>query len=406
MRTNSGRAPRKKATAPDTVQDSPVTRPAEQENMTPPISDNPSEAVSEPQESVSADARSDEQERNLEAVRRAQGISEKQDVPLATQDDEAPDISEIEKETVTDGSYDFDFSSIPANVQYDVLPLPSNGECYPNKKSRIPVAYMTAMDENIIASPNMYRDGRVIDVILKRKILDKSFDVDRMCTGDRDAIALWLRATGYGVDFPIVATNPDTGKQYNVNVDLSAFKPREFTLKGDENGWFDYVTESGTEIKFTYISKKDEDTLRDNIAKSVIDIERANIIRYAGYIKAASVRSALSEEDKQYVDDAADDITATVEENVGEESVDEVFPKSITEQMLMYTMAVDGNTDPEYIRSYVENMRSKEALAYRNYILQNRPGMDLSITINVPESDGGGSFDTFLRIDDSIFVNI
>lgn len=102
-------------------------------------------------------------------------------------------------------SYDFDLSQIPSYVQYDILPLPSNGECYPHKKNRIPVAYLTAADENIIASPNMYRDGKLIDIILERKILDKDIKVSELCKGDRDAIVLWLRATGYGSDFPIVA---------------------------------------------------------------------------------------------------------------------------------------------------------------------------------------------------------
>lgn len=125
-------------------------------------------------------------------------------------------VTDVQKETKVseakeDVSYDFDFSSIPDYVQYDVIPLPSNGECYSHHIGRVPVAYLTAADENIIASPNMYRDGKIIDVILERKILDKRIKVSELCQGDRDAIILWLRATGYGNDFPIVATHPDTG---------------------------------------------------------------------------------------------------------------------------------------------------------------------------------------------------
>ena len=101
----------------------------------------------------------------------------------------------------------FNIGDIPQYVQYDVLPLPSNGECYAHKKNRIPVSYLTASDENIIASPNMYRDDVIIDTILSRKVLDKDIDVRDLCKGDRDAIILWLRATGYGSDFPIIAKN-------------------------------------------------------------------------------------------------------------------------------------------------------------------------------------------------------
>ena len=35
-----------------------------------------------------------------------------------------------------------------------------------------------------------------------------------------------------------------------------------------------------------------------------------------------------------------------------------------------------------------------------------RPGVDFNFEVNIPESEGGGSFATFLRIDDTIFINI
>ena len=41
-------------------------------------------------------------------------------------------------------------------AMYDIIPLPSKGECYRNKKDRVKVAYLTAADENIITSPNLY----------------------------------------------------------------------------------------------------------------------------------------------------------------------------------------------------------------------------------------------------------
>jgi hypothetical protein len=55
------------------------------------------------------------------------------------------------------------FNNVDSNQQYDVIPWPSNGQCYRSKVDRIPVAYLTAYDENIITSPNLYKDGLVID---------------------------------------------------------------------------------------------------------------------------------------------------------------------------------------------------------------------------------------------------
>ena len=115
-----------------------------------------------------------------------------------------------------------------------MIPLPSNGECYPKDNplrcGHIPVGYLTAADENIMASPNVYRDGKLLDIILERKILDKRINVKDLCSGDRDAIILWLRATSYGEDFPIVTTNPENGKRYNLTIKLSQFDYLDFDL--------------------------------------------------------------------------------------------------------------------------------------------------------------------------------
>ena len=74
--------------------------------------------------------------------------------------------------------------------------------------------------------------------------------------------------------------------------------------------------------------------------------------------------------------------------------------------MFAQTMSVNGVEDREYIKGYVENMRAKEAIEYRKYISEHVPGVDLNITIPIPESMGGGSFNTFLSIGETIFINV
>jgi hypothetical protein len=69
-------------------------------------------------------------------------------------------------------------------------------------------------------------------------------------------------------------------------------------------------------------------------------------------------------------------------------------------------VSVNGNGDKKFISQYVRNMGAKDSLMLRRYILENEPGIDFSITVERPLSLGGGSFDTFLEWDDSIFLNI
>ena len=323
-------------------------------------------------------------------------------------------VADVQKETKASDAkeeinYDFDFSSIPDYVQYDVIPLPSNGECYSHHIGRVPVAYLTAADENIIASPNMYRDGKIIDVILERKILDKRIKVSELCQGDRDAIILWLRATGYGNDFPIVATHPDNGKKYNLTIDLSTLKYLDFDLKGDENGLFEYKTDGGDILKFKCLSKEEEDKVKQTIVSNRIDNNLYEAAKFVNKVKECiNDIDNLSEEDRKDLNDCISDIKDILSENA--DTTGNVTENDITEiitlQMKAYTASVNDNTDKEYIGKYIENMRAKEALAYRTYVNQNKPGINFVIKVNVPESDGGGSFNTFLTIDNTIFINL
>lgn len=321
---------------------------------------------------------------------------------------EVKEVKKKTKKTEEVLTYDFDFSSVPSYVQYDVLPLPSKGQCYPKNSplrcGRIPVAYLTAADENIIASPNVYRDGKLLDIILDRKILDKRINANDLCSGDRDAIILWLRGTSYGEDFPISATNPETGKQYNVTISLSQFDYKKFELEGDENGLFDFKTNNGDLIKFKFFTNNDEEQLKKTITSQITNINKFDIIREITEITTLLNRINFTEEEVTMLNEDIEEIKDIVGNNL-EENTENLYPNTITEQMFIHTVSINGNEDREFIKNYIENMRTKSAMDYRNYFINNVPGVDFNFTVNIPESDGGGSFSTFLRIEDTIFIN-
>ena len=305
------------------------------------------------------------------------------------------------------GVEQFNLSDIPDYVQYDIIPLPSNGQCYKHKKGRIPVAYLTASDENIIASPNMYRDGKLLDVILRRKVLDKTVNVDELCSGDRDAIILWLRATSYGDEFPITARDAESGKNYDTVVKLSSLKYKELKLKGDEDGLLTYKTRRGDVIKFKYISKAEEDDVRDKIASEMSDFSRITAIADLETLRETVERVEMDDESRKMAEEDLGELLTLIDKDGSyvNENAEDAYPAVITEQMIRYTVSVNGNKDRGYIKTFIENLRSGDALDYRNFISENRPGVDFKITINRPESDGGGSFDTFLRLDNTVFIN-
>ena len=114
-------------------------------------------------------------------------------------------------------------------------------------------------------------------------------------------------------------------------------------------------------------------------------------------------RKTVAKNTLEYKKEIKDIINESVKENlIDEKNVISV----ITDRMIAYTVSINGNTDKNYIKKYIENMRSNDAYRYRNMYNENIPGVDFKLTVNVPESDGGGSFTTFLKLGNDVFLNI
>lgn len=298
------------------------------------------------------------------------------------------------------------FSNTEQTLQYDVIQLPSNGQCYRSKIDRVPVAYLTAYDENIIMSPNLYKDGLVIDYLLKNKIVNKDINVDELVSGDADAITLYLRATSYGPDFPIVVRDPETGEQIETSIDLTTLKPKEFKLIGDENGHFEFVTPIKKDvIKFRYLTRKQERQLKKVTEIETIGTKAMLLESEIETITASMLNDKyLNENDKKILSSAIK-VMEKWSKKLKEVDNSE-FTKIMTNDMQLKIVAVNGNYDREYIRRYINTMLARDSMMLRKYINDNSPGIDFNIEVERPESLGGGSFKTFLNWDDSVFLNI
>lgn len=288
---------------------------------------------------------------------------------------------------------------------YDVIPLPSKGECYKHKIGKIPVSYLTAYDENLIVSPNLYKDGTFIDYLLKEKIMNSNIDPNFLTDGDRDAIILWLRASGYGNEYPITATDDITGEKFETIVDLSKINFKKFNLKGDENGYFDFTLPvSKDHIKFKFLTHN--------------DIKKLETLESAENDKIKKDKLEEISDELTYFIDNDDKIDKSLKFKINEainninkwhESIsddDAKFTHAVTNKLILSIMSVNDITDRKYINEYVMNMKVKDASALRKYITENEPGLDFNVEIEKPESLGGGSMQIFLSLDQFIFLNI
>ena len=299
-----------------------------------------------------------------------------------------------------------DFNSIDDDMNYDIISLPSNGQCYRHKTERLPVGYLTAYDENFITSPNLYKDGLIIDFLLKHKVKNNNIKLDELVSGDVDAIILFLRATSYGAEFPIVVRDPESGEQIETTIDLMSLKYKEFKLVGDENGYFDYeLPQSKDKIKFKFLTRNDEKKLRLLSSLESDSVKARTIIdNISVIIEGIKVDKGLSGKDKQEYVNSLNKINEWAKKELEKNNMP--FNRMITNRLELSIVSVNGETDRKYISKYVKNMNAKDSLMLRRYILENEPGVNFEIEIERPLSLGGGSFKTFLEWDDSVFLNI
>lgn len=289
---------------------------------------------------------------------------------------------------------------------YDYVKLPSKGQCYRHKKDKVRVAYLTAFDENMILSPSLYKDGKFIDFLLKAKVYDDDINPEELTKGDRDAIVLWLRATGYGNDYPIVVTDEDTGRDFDTNVDLSTLNYKPFKLKSDINGYFDFqLPNTGDVIKFKFLTVADLNVLEQLKLKENKKMNVLNIRQVCSELMDAVRNNELvSTVAQQKIKNAVEFVRDEIAKNYDEEN-DFTFSHELTDRLLLQTVSINGITDRKYIENYIFSMNVKDAASYRKYIIDNEPGVDFNIEVERPESLGGGSIKSFLRLDQFIFVN-
>lgn len=314
-------------------------------------------------------------------------------------------VEEIEEDYNEEIDEDDDDFIVPDDEPFDLVPIPSKGLVYKGVKDKIPVAYLTASDEDLITSPNLYLDGKVIDLLLRKKILDKNIKPNQLCKGDRDAIIVWLRASGYGSQFPVTVKDPQSGENFETEVDLSQIKLNDFKLTPDKNGLFDFVLpKTGHLVKFRFMTYADEKNYSKVLSKSNAKV-KIHILSEA----KTNLSDIIANDDKLDIKLKENLKQAVVNLDTYIESIDddkEVYVKSVTYILEKCIVSIDGESNKSFIKKYITTMPAFDSMALRKFITNNAPSLDYTVTVQRPESLGGGSFNTFLELDSTIFINI
>lgn len=111
------------------------------------------------------------------------------------------------------------------SVPTEFVELPSRGEFYPedhplHKQETVEIRFMTAKDEDILSSTALLKKGLAVDRLLESLLM---IDVDprTLFLGDRGAILLAARISGYGSDYKFSHRCPKCMSSSEVDFDLN-----------------------------------------------------------------------------------------------------------------------------------------------------------------------------------------
>lgn len=153
----------------------------------------------------------------------------------------------------------------------EVIELPSKGKAYPKdnplSKGQVELKYMTAKEEDILASQNLIKKGVVLDKLFESVVVQKDINLDDIIIGDKNAILLATRLLGYGKDYVVDVTDPFTLEQQKVTIDLSKIQVKEIDYKklNPENEYDFDLPVTKKKIKFKLLTHGDEKKINQEI---------------------------------------------------------------------------------------------------------------------------------------------
>jgi hypothetical protein len=216
-------------------------------------------------------------------------------------------------------------------LPHDVVPLPSQGTFYKNKKKSVKVGYLTASDENILLS-----GGEDITTnLIRTKLYEPDIKFEDLLEGDVEAILVFLRNTSFGPEMTLNVTDPTTRKTFETTVVLDELS----VVNGKE------PQEDGT-FKVTLPKSEATIKLRPMTYGEIMEINK------------------LAEQYPQ----------------------GRTVPK-VTWRLNKQIVEVNGNQDKGEIAKFIEQMPIMDSKFIRNFMDENEPRLNMNRVVTTPSGD-------------------
>lgn len=229
-------------------------------------------------------------------------------------------------------------------VPIEAVPIPSRGAVYPATsslcgKDLVEIKAMTAQEEDILSSQALIRQGTVITQLIRSCMIDKSVDVDQMLIGDRNALMISIRITGYGSSYKVDALCPSCSQKSSQDFDLGNLEIKRLKIDPVSKGenLFEFkLPVTGKTVQFKFLTGRDENE-----------------------------RSTLLDRSKKITGGAG-------------------IERNITTKLEYHIISVEGISDRNAVSQFVSKMPARDSRSIRKYITENEPGMKMSVDMQCP----------------------
>ena len=158
-------------------------------------------------------------------------------------------------------------------VPTEFVDLPSRGQFYSSThplhgKETIEIKYMTAKEEDILTSQSLLEKGLALERLMANLIVNKRIKPDNLLSGDRNAILIAARKSGYGAEYETKVTCPNCSEadthNYNLDEAVVSLVPEgdelaELNVRKTENGYFAIDLEKNpVTVEFRLLTGKEE----------------------------------------------------------------------------------------------------------------------------------------------------
>ena len=220
----------------------------------------------------------------------------------------------------------------------EFVELPSKGRFYAkghplHGEETLEIRFMTAKEEDILTSKALLKKGLAIDRMLQNLIINPQIKIHELLTGDKNAITIAARISGYGPEYLTKVTCPA----------CTTINDLEFNL-GEASVRADEVVEpgvTGPTERGTYIMK---------LPKLGVDVE---------------IKLFTGEDEKKLLQMAQ----MKKKNNLPE--------SSLTDQLRLGIVSVNGDSDKATINKLINNMPAFDSRHFRITYLKLMPNVDM-----------------------------